>query len=176
MRYLTLFLFLATTRAQSVVHYLSTGNPYPVWTKYTVTAIANGVNGCANANGCWQVNGVLGANKTAGFAQDITLFQLPAAGTVQSYRIKTTTACSGATTIFTGLGTASANTFYLASTYNLITAVADGNISPSLPVNMGSDTAAAVNIVASLVTTVANIDQIVAGCSFNTWVLWSVLP
>ena len=171
-----LVLSACSLQAQSVVTYVTTGNPYPVWTKYTVTKIANGVSGCANANGCWQVNAGAPVAATAGLTQDVVLFQLPAAGHVLSYRIKTATACTGATTILTGLGTASTNTFYLAQTYNLITAVSATNISPALPVNMGSDTASAVNIVASLITTVANVDQIANGCSFAVHVLWSVLP
>ena len=151
----------------------------PLWSKYTVTAIANAVNGCANANGCWQVNGVLGAIKTAGLTQSVTLFQLPANGYLNSYRLKTATACTGTTTLFTGLGTASTPNLFLISAvtgYDLQAAVSATNISTALPLVQGSDTTAAVNLVASLTTTVDNIDQIVAGCSFTVWVLSSTLP
>ena len=180
MRLILALLFASTLSAQfATVHYSALGNPYPVWTKYTVTAIANGANGCANANGCWQVNGVLGANKTAGLTQSVTLFQLPAAGYVGFFRIKSATACTGTTTLLTGLGTAGNANFYMVSAvtgYDLQAAVSATNITTALPVAVGSTTTAAVNIVASLTTTVDNIDQIVAGCSFNVWVLWSVLP
>jgi len=165
--------------AQSLVHYFSAGNLFPVWTKYTVTAIANGVNGCANANGCWQVNGVLGANKTAGLTQSVTLFQLPANGYLNSYRIKSATACTGTTTLLTGFGTASNPNLFLVSAitgYDLMAAVSATNLSLALPLVMGSDTTAAVNVVGSLTSTVSNIDQIVTGCSFAVWALWSVLP
>lgn len=150
----------------------------PLWTGYTVTAIANGANGCANANGCWQVNGVLGANKTAGLTQSVTLFQLSANGYIAAYRIKTATACAGTTTLTTGLGTASTPNFFLVSAigYDLKAAVSATNITTALPLAMGSDTAAAVNAVASLTATVDNIDQITAGCSFTAWVLSAVLP
>ena len=151
----------------------------PIWNVYTVTAIANTVNGCANANGCWQVNGVLGAIKTAGLTQSVTLVQLPANGYVSAYRIKSATACTGTTTLLSGLGTtANANLFLVSAVtgYNLKTAVSATNLSLALPLVMGSDTTAATNLVASLTSTVANIDQIVAGCSFTVWTLTSVLP
>ncbi len=149
------------------------------WNKYTVTAIANGANGCANANGCWQVNGVLGANKSAALTQSVTLAGLPANGYVSEYRIKSATACTGTTTLLTGLGTASTPNLYLVSAstgYDLQAAVSATNLTMSLPIAAGSDTTAAVNLVASLTATVDNIDQIAAGCSFAVWVLTSTLP
>lgn len=163
---------------QVSMHYYSTGNQFPVWTSYTVTAIANGTNGCANANGCWQVNGVLGANKSAALTQAVTLFQLPANGYLQAFRTKSVTACTGTTTLTAGLGTASSTgLFQVSSTgYDLKAAVSNTNLSTALPLVFGSDTAAAVNVVSSLTATVANIDQIVAGCSWKVSILWGVLP
>jgi hypothetical protein len=160
---------------------ITTGLPttIPVWNSYTVTAIANTVNGCANANGCWQVNGVLGANKTAGLTQSVTLAQLPANGYVEAFRIKSLTACTGTTTLLTGLGTASSASLYAVSAvtgYNLQSAVSATNVTTLLPLAMGSNTTAAVNLVASVISTVANIDQVVAGCSFSVSVLTAVLP
>ena len=155
------------------------GGGIPLWSSYTVTAIANGVNGCVNANGCWQINGVLGANKSAALTQAVTLFQLPANGYISSFRIKSATACTGTTTLLSGLGTSSSTDFYLVSAitgYNLQAAVSATNLSTALPLALGADTTAAVNIVASLIATVANIDQIAAGCSFTVWVLSAILP
>lgn len=171
-------LAIATPAAFGQFPSFSSG-PVLSWTKYTVTAIANGVNGCANANGCWQVNGILGANKTAGLTQSVTLVQLSANGYVSSYRIKSATACTGTTTLLTGFGTASTPDLFLVSAvtgYDLKAAVSATNFTVALPLVAGSDTTAAVNLVASLTTTVDNIDQIVAGCSFTVWVLWSVIP
>jgi len=152
---------------------------YPSWSKYSVAAIGNGTNGCSNANGCWQINGVLGANKAAGLTQSVTLFQLAANGYLVAYRMKSSTACTGTTTLLTGLGTASSADFYLVSAttgYDLKVAVSATNLRQAVPLLLGSDTSAAVNIVASLTATVANIDQIVTGCAFDAWTLTGVLP
>jgi len=150
----------------------------PTWQTFTVTAIANGINGCANANGCWQVNGVLGANKAAALTQSVVLFQLPANGYAQAFRYKTALACTGTATLKAGLGTASSSDFYLVSStgYDLKAAVSATNISTALPLAFGSDTSAAVNVVSSLTATTNNIDQITAGCSYSISVEWSVLP
>jgi len=171
---------IAATGSGSINATLLNGSSsYPVWTKYTVTAIADTVNGCANANGCWQVNGVLGAIKTAGLTQAVTLFQLPSNGYLTSFRIKTALVCIGTTTLLTGLGTASTPNLFMVSAgtgYDLTAAVSATNLSTSLPLVMGSDTTAAVNVVANLTSTVDNIDLIVAGCSFAVWTLTSTLP
>ena len=150
----------------------------PVWSKYTLTAIANGVNGCANANGCWQVNGVLGASKSAALTQDVTLFQLQANGWVDSVRMKTALAFTGTTTLTGTIGTATNNVFYLSTLFDLKAAVSATNFVPTtgLTVGLGSTTTAAVNIVVGLIATVNNIDQIVAGSSVDVWVQISVLP
>lgn len=163
----------------SAIHSLSGGSPIPQWSKYTVTAIANGVSSCANANGCWQVNSGTPVAKTAGLTQSVALFQLPANGYVEAFRIKSGTACTGTTTLLTGLGTASSANLFLVSAvtgYNLMAAVSATNISTALPLVVGSDTTAAVNVVASLTATVSNIDQIVAGCAFTVYALWGLLP
>jgi hypothetical protein len=150
----------------------------PQWAKYTLTAISNGTNGCVNANGCWQVNGVRGANKAAALTQNVTLFVLPANGHVVAYRIKTATACTGPTTLVTGLGTTGSTGLYLAASpgYNLKTAVSATNVTTGAPSAVGSDTAASTSIVASLTATVSNVDQTVAGCSADFHLLWGVLP
>jgi hypothetical protein len=158
--------------AQAVV------TPFPLWSSYLVTAIGNGVNGCANANGCWSINGALGPNKAAALTQNIVLFGLPANGFVQSYRIKSAVQCTGTASLASGLGTASSPNFYLISAtgYDLEAAVSATNITTALPLLTGADTSAAVNVVASLTSTGQNIDQVTAGCSFTVSVLSGLLP
>ena len=156
----------------------------PTWRKYSLVAIANGVNGCGNPNGCWQVNGVLGANKVADLGQDVILqtvpgHALPARAHVTDYRIKLATRCTGAATALSGLGTSApkggVNTLYRAIDYNIDQAVADTAIATGPPTVSGSDTHASIDVCASLATTVNNIDQLVAGCAVDYWILWGVL-
>jgi hypothetical protein len=151
------------------------GGTVPAWKKYALVAIANGVNGCANANGCWQVNGVLGANKAAGFTQDVVLFQLPAGGFIGNGSVKTAVACTGTATALTGLGTTSNDVVFRAATYNIAAAVSATNFSDVFPA-VGRTTTAAENVVASLVTTVNNIELLVAGCEVDYWVRYATLP
>ena len=152
------------------------GGAVPAWAKYSLVAIANGVNGCANANGCWQVNGVLGANKTAGFTQDVVLFALPPNGQVTDWRMKTTSACTGTATALSGLGVTGNNVLFRPQTYNIAVAPGNTNLSTGPTAGAGTDTAAGTNVVASLITTVQNVDQLVAGCQVDYSVLWAVLP
>ena len=146
------------------------------WSKYSLVAIANGVNGCANANGCWQVNGVLGANKAAGLTQDVTLFQLPIKGKVTDWRMKTAVVFTGAATAVSGLGVTGSDVLFRAASYDLTVAVSDTNLASGPTAGVGGGTAAAINVVASLITTVNNVDQLAAGAELDVWVQWSILP
>jgi hypothetical protein len=148
----------------------------PEWRKYALVAIANGVNGCANANGCWQINGVLGANKAAGFTQDVVLAALGARWQLTDWRIKTNTACTGTTTALSGLGTTGNNVLFRPQTYDIAPAASNTNLSTGPTAGAGADTAAATNLIASLITTVQNVDQLVAGCAVDYWAMWAVLP
>jgi hypothetical protein len=168
---LLLILLLALTAPASNVK-----TEVVLWKKYSLIAIANGVNGCANANGCWQVNGLLGANKAAGLTQDVTLFQLPATGKVTDWRMKTGVAVTGVTTANSGLGVTANNVLFRAASYDLKVAVASTNLVEGPTAGAGSGTGAATNVVASVVTTVDNVDQIVAGGRLDVWIQWSVLP
>ena len=156
--------------------YAQTQQGVPTWRKYALVKIANGVNGCANANGCWQVNGALGANAAAGLTQNVALLAMPARAHLTDYRIKLATRCTGAATALSGLGTTGTNNLYRALNYNIDQAVSNTAIATGPPTAGGSDTHASTNLVASLVTTVQNIDQLVAGCTVDYWVLWGVLP
>ena len=148
----------------------------PTWRKYALVKIANGVNGCASANGCWQVNGVLGAAASAALTQDVTLATLPARAHVTDWAIKTAVVCTGATTANTGLGVAGSTTLYRAQTYDIAAAVSNTNLATGPTAGAGAYTNASVNLVASLIATVANVDQLVAGCAVDFHVLWGVKP
>lgn len=166
----------STCKVYGVLTSTTAGGISPTWAKYSLVAIANGVNGCANANGCWQVNGVLGANKTAGFTQNVTLFAAPSNWQVTDWRIKTVTACTGATTALSGLGTTGNNVLFRLQTYDIAAAPGNTNLSTGPTAGAGADTAVGTNLIASLVTTIQNVDQLVVGCSIDYSVLWAVLP
>jgi hypothetical protein len=151
------------------------GPTYQTWRKFSLVKIANAVNGCANAKGCWQVNGALGAVATNGLTQDVALFQKPANGFIDSYSMKTAVACTGTTTALTGLGTATNNVLYHAQDYNIAAAVSATNYSDTFS-GYGRSTTAAENVVASLITTVEHVDDLVAGCAIDFWVASGVLP
>lgn len=151
------------------------GGSVPAWAKYALLKIANGVNGCASANGCWQVNGVLGAAAAANLTQDIVLFQLPARGFVDGERIKSNVACTGPASVAAGLGVAGTVGFFRTRDYDVQAAVSNTNLTNELT-NPGSTTAAAINVEANLVTTINNVDQIADGCAIDYWVKWAVLP
>jgi len=151
------------------------GSNTPVWILYQLAGLANGAGGCTNANGCWSVNGGTAVAQAAAVTQDVVLFALPAKGYVDGMRIKTNVVCSGATTATAGLGTASTHAYYRDHTYDIAAAVSDTNKTDVLAAT-GSDTAAGVNVVASLVTTVENVDALADTCKVDYWVKWGVLP
>lgn len=148
----------------------------PTWRKYALVKIANGVNGCASANGCWQINGVLGAAASAALTQDVTLASLPARAHVSDWSIKTAVACTGATTANTGLGVTGSTTLYRAQTYDIAAAVSNTNLTTGPTAGTGAYTHAAASLLASLITTVSNVDQLVVGCAVDFHVLWGVKP
>lgn len=148
----------------------------PGWVKYAMVKIADGVNGCANAAGCWQVNGALEGNADAALTQDVILGSLAARGHVTDYRIKVGTRCTGAATALSGLGTVGTNTLYRTFNYNIDQAVANTAIATGPPTAGGSDTHGGTELVASLITTIDNIDQLVVGCAVDYWLLQAVLP
>lgn len=170
-----ILLLLASPFTQA--QYVQTFNPaITKWAKYSLVKIANGVNGCANANGCWQVNGVLGPNAAAALTQSVTLYTKPARGYVSSASIKVATRCTGATTVTTGMGAGVTTGFFIAAAaYNPDTVVADTNLY-NASATPGRATAAAEVVTADLVTTVDNIDQLVTGCAIEYWTLQGVLP
>lgn len=148
----------------------------PTWQKYTVTKITNGTSGCANANGCWQVNTSTPVNATAALTQNLVVFVLPLGGRITDAHIKSAVACTGAATTSVTLGTTGSATYYLSGAYDLKAAVSATNITTAALANRGSDTTASTNVVATITDTTNNVDQIVAGCSFIVYLIASVLP
>ena len=147
------------------------------WKNYVVTKIANGAGGCANAAGCWSVNGGTAVAADAQLTQDIVLFQLPANGFVDPLaRVKTATACTGATTaLITDFGLTGTAAYYKTGlTYDIAAAVTATNLLSTAFTALGADTAAATNVTARITTSVANVDQLVTGCSVSISLKWGV--
>jgi len=143
------------------------------WRKYTLAVKAS----CVSTNPCWTVNGVEGADLTAGLTQDVTLFTLPAKGYVEQIRIKTGTAFAGTTTATAKLGTSASDTFFLSTAYNLKTAVSATNFAPATGIlaGYGSTTTASIAFVVLITTTVENISSLTTG-SVDVLVKTSVTP
>jgi hypothetical protein len=157
---------------------VSAGTPganIPTWAQYSLVKISNGTNGCANATGCWQVNGTYVADASAALRQDVALFTLPKNGYVDGLRLNTRTACTGPATALLGVGTTEDSTYFYAATYDVEAAVAATNFRDALSA-LGSTTIDATQIRAHLVTTGGNVDQLADGCSVNIWLKWSQLP
>ena len=142
----------------------------PIWHLLDLKKIANGVAGCANTNGCWTVaidGGTAGTPVPAAssFTQNITLFQLPAWGYIDTFSINTQTACTGTTTAKTGIGTISSDALYSPKIYDISAAPSNTVIPGAQGATMqGSTSFAAQQVVASLVTTGSNVDHLIAGC------------
>lgn len=169
MRCLVLLLISAIgLHAQSVVHYFSTGNVFPVWVKYSVV----------KTSGNWLINGGNSQAAAGATSQAITLFTLPANGYVHATRMKTTTACAGITAItLTSLGNSGSATAYIAAlTYDLKAAVSATNINIPLLTGVGSNTTSTTSVTATISGTAQNISSITDGCALDVHVLWSVLP
>ena len=144
----------------------------PTWRKYSLVSIANGKNGCTNANGCWQLNGILRANRSAATQQNIVLFDVPAGGMISGIRAKTDTACTGATTAkITSFFDRSGYTFVDLLTFDL--SVINNTILSPVLTNVGLGGNSASNFQMQIRTTGKNVDQLASGCAVDVWVLWA---
>lgn len=173
---------ITITGSLSVTGTALLGNgPIEQWRKYSLSVLSNGVGGCANANGCWAINGAYMQDKAAGLNDDyIKLFTLPARGAVLQAFAKTVTPCSGpgvATVNSKGIGNASSNPWAYTGlqTYDLSVAASDTNLLYPLAAAVGSPSFAATSVITSIRTTGANVDQLTA-CSVDYWVRWGILP
>lgn len=171
MKYLIGLLLLASIGSSQQGCIGSTCFATAIWQKCTVTN--NSTNLVVSGTGCTTGN----TAKAAALTQSIILFPLPANGHVSEYRMKTSTAFTGTTTLRTGLGTTASTSLYLLSStgYDLNAAVAATNRSTTIPLAQGADTSSSTNIVLSLTSTVNNLSLISAGV-VDIWVLWSTLP
>lgn len=165
--------FLPAVKAQGMLSYFpSNPGPVPQWIKCTVTNSTT--NLVVSGTGCTAAT----IAKAGALTQTIPLFVLRANGFVHNYTLKTSTAFAGTTTLLAGLGTTGTPNLFLVSAvtgYSLNAAVSATNLSTSLPLVGGSDTASASNVVLQLTSTVQNISSISAGV-IDVWVLWSVRP
>ncbi len=151
---------------------LSIPTAIPQWIKCTVTN--SSTNLVVSGTGCTTAT----IAKAVGLTQSIPLFALSANGYVHNYRVKTSTAFAGTTTLLAGVGTTGTPNMFLVSAstgYNLNAAVAVGNLSTSLPLVGGSDTVSATSVVLALTSTIDTLDAISQG-AVDVWILWSVLP
>jgi len=147
--------------------------------KFTVSAVANGVDGCANANGCWKVLLPDGrnfnlTNKAAATTQGLPVFGMADNYWVSSARLKTKTACTGVSTLSMTLGTATDGAKFVSSAYDLKAAVSASNFAVSD--GHGATLATGEALQANLTSSGADIDQVAAGCAFDVHMLYTVLP
>ena len=152
------------------------------WKKYSVVAIANGANGCASANGCWQVNGVLNAAKAADVEQNIVIDSIEP-GKIYPFQgmpVKTASACTGATTILlTKVGTSlTAHALGESIDYDLKAAVSDQNVTATNKSQNNFDFGASIDLQITIETPVMleNVSDIAAGCAVDIWLLSATVP
>lgn len=147
------------------------------WSKYTITKVANGVQGCATATGCWSVNNGLSQVAAVATTQNISLSSNIISPFVDFIRMKTATACTGTSTlVVTGFGVVAESTRFVGSlTYDLKAAVSTSNISfPTIAANAPTTTGAHV-FVMGVTSSGTNISTVAAGCSVDVHIRWSSL-
>lgn len=149
---------------QSQVHFLSAGNPYPVWQKITVTNSSTNLTvTCVPAT----VNcGTATVAKAAATTQSVTLYTLPANGYIVGCpQVKTTTAFVGPTTLASTVGVTGALTFFFSVPFDMKAAVTATNFAPvaNICIGQGSNTRASTAVILALTTTIDNVSTISAG-------------
>ncbi len=170
-----LFLGLAVclaVSAQSQMHYLPTGNPFPTWQRINVASSSSNfaVTCVPTTTNC----GTASVAKAAALTQSVTLYTLPANAFVDSCVVKSTTAVAGTTTLTATLGVTGALTSCVSTPFDLNAAVSNTNvasISPTAPVLSVAGT----SLILALTGTVSNLSSISAG-AISVWVKLSVLP
>lgn len=113
-------------------------------------------------------------------AQTINIFTLPARSMVGPAVVKSTTACTGATTIIvTDIGVGSNGSFLLNSAaYDLKEAPGDTNFTSGVDeaTDLRVQSYAAVIVNVTVETSVENVDDIADGCAFEIGVVYAVIP
>lgn len=152
------------------------GGTASAWKKYSLIKVANGVNGCAQPNGCFQVNGSSpGVTAPAAFSVAGILYTGSNFSLVENVAVVPAVACTGATTATLSVGSSNAGgTFYTAA-YDIQTAPADiGRTQFTAPMKYFQKTAESATW--TITTTISNVDQLIAGCQVDIYVKWSALP
>ncbi len=158
--------------AQSQMHYLPTGNPFPTWQRINVaSSSSNFAVTCvpATAN-C----GTASVAKAAALTQSVVLYALPANAFVDACVVKSTTAFAGTTTLTATLGVTGALTGCVSTPFDLNAAVSNTNLS-SIVLTAPVLSVAGTNLILALTGTVSNLSSITSG-SVSIWVKLSVLP
>jgi hypothetical protein len=148
------------------------------WKKFSIAFIANNTADCKTSGGCITVNNSASIPTTATLTQAIGLLDSRDIY-IQAIRVRTTGACSGASTILlTGVGdsVSSATRYVSAATFDLTAAVTSTNfafltIAHNFTTAVGTDT-----LTTTITTTGTDVNTIVAGCAFDLEFLISSLP
>lgn len=160
-----------------------------------ITKIANGatyVQGaqaftCATAAGCWtqpatSFSPLLPATAVNTLQDFVLAAYTPTNGPLVgpfllNARIKTSTACTGTSTLTAQLGTPDmANSFI--SSYDLKAAVSHTNFAPTNGTlnSFGSGGFDIAQILITLTSTGGTLDQVANGCSLDLWLFYNILP
>lgn len=170
--FLALICFSASLCAQSTMHYLPTGNPFPTWQRVTVTN--SGSNFTVACSPTTTNCGTATVAKAAALTQSVVLYALPANSFVDACAVKSATAFAGTTTLTATLGTTGALTSCIATPFDLNAAVSNTNLS-SIGLTAPVVSVAGTNLTLALTGTVSNISAISAG-AVSVWIRLSVLP
>ncbi len=168
----TLSIGFVCTAAGSPGTWLAFGAPPTIPTIPSVDykIIASGTNGCASPT-CWQIDGVLGPATLAATSQGGLYAPAPTgAGVfVRQIVLKSVTACTGATTIGTGVYSAGDYAYIVAAPYDLMAAVSDTNMFQTMT-NVGAGSDGNTTLGPVVATTGGNVSDIAAGCEFKMWI------
>ena len=156
----------------SQMHYLSTGNTLPVWSKITVAN--SGANFTVTCSPATTLCGTSPVAKAAALTQSVTLLTLPAKGYILSCMAKSGTSFAGTTTLTATVGITGTLTACISGAYDLNAAVSNTNLSVALPATP-IVSIAGTSVILALTGTISNLSSISAG-STDVWILWSVLP
>ncbi len=171
-RIASLFCLCASLFAQSQMHYLPTGNPFPVWQKISVAN--SGSNFAVTCVPATTNCGTASVAKAAALTQSVVLYALPANAFIDSCVVKSTTAFAGTTTLTATLGVTGALTSCVSTPFDLNAAVSNTNLS-SIVLTAPVLSVAGTNLILALTGTVSNLSSISAGAA-SVWVKLSVLP
>lgn len=144
------------------------------WQKWIWLKIANGTADCLNANGCWTINGGPSINAVSALTQEFSGW---APGGAKMYaqggRLIPTAACSGASSATVSVGQ-TGNDAVLFNSVNVAVAPGNGTFTDLGTGHFNTLGSAVPTLLVT--TTVSNVDQLVAGCSFTVYLNYAVTP